>query len=338
MICDFCKKEFNSRRTFSLHLSITEKDHFQNNLDKERFLIDTLFGVELVNRTVESYNKAEVCCDQLYHYGPDIIKYLKLAGLKRSNSEEKKTQRYTEKYINTIINKYGVTNISYLDTVKKKKNEAFIKRYGSLKNYHRQRLIALNKGFKQYSKNPIRVAATVTKSKKTYIKKYGVINPSQIPASRLKISKAHKKLCTPLSYQQRLERTSNARKAVNHRGGFESKIEKRVQQLLDCLKIPFQKHIHKWNYNYDLFIKPNIIIEIQGDMWHALPSKYKSTDLIFGKILVKDIWAKDQRKQLKAKKEGYQIIEIWEHEIRSRNDQELSHLILSRLEEVKSCN
>ncbi len=54
-----------------------------------------------------------------------------------------------------------------------------------------------------------------------------------------------------------------------------------------------------WNYNFDM-VFDKLIIEVQGDMWHANPLFYKENDLIMGKLLAKDIWAKDERKKKKA--------------------------------------
>ena len=78
-------------------------------------------------------------------------------------------------------------------------------------------------------------------------------------------------------------------------------------------------------------VNSNLILEIQGTMWHADPKKYKATDLIMGKILAKDIWDKDYRKKKKAEDAGYIVIEIWEDEINSKTDEELSFLVKTRL-------
>jgi hypothetical protein len=77
-----------------------------------------------------------------------------------------------------------------------------------------------------------------------------------------------------------------------------------------------------------------IIIEVQGTMWHAKPDRYVETDLIMGKILVRDIWKKDERKRLTASKNNYILIEIWEDEIDARNDDALLEFVKLKLNEV----
>ncbi len=104
-----------------------------------------------------------------------------------------------------------------------------------------------------------------------------------------------------------------------------------MQGILLSLGISFEKHFHKWHYNYDLVVFNNVIIEVQGDMWHANPKRYKATDVIMGKLIAKDLWDKDARKKKVAEDNGYSIVYIWEYEIRKVSDIKLMELIRTRL-------
>ncbi len=77
-------------------------------------------------------------------------------------------------------------------------------------------------------------------------------------------------------------------------------IELIVREYLTDNKIVFEanKQIEK-KYNVDMFIKPNKIIECDGDYWHSL-ERVKSKDIIRDKIL---------------KSCGYDIIRLSEEEI-----------------------
>ena len=59
-----------------------------------------------------------------------------------------------------------------------------------------------------------------------------------------------------------------------------------------------------------------MIIEYQGDYWHANPNKYPSgTSIkIFGKgsVIVDAIWTRDKNKKELAEQCGYTIKYIWE--------------------------
>lgn len=80
-----------------------------------------------------------------------------------------------------------------------------------------------------------------------------------------------------------------------------SNIEKKLANYLIENKISF---ICQFKYEKgvaDFFIKPNLIIEVDGDYWHNLP-----------KVKIRD---KKQNEFLKNK--GYKVLRLWEHEIKN---------------------
>jgi len=87
--------------------------------------------------------------------------------------------------------------------------------------------------------------------------------------------------------------------------------------------------------SYDFRIqKTNIIIEVNGDFWHANPNKYKENDIVKHTkdgILAKDIWKKDEEKLLLAKKNGYRVVYIWETEFNNLTDVELTNLLYTKI-------
>lgn len=95
----------------------------------------------------------------------------------------------------------------------------------------------------------------------------------------------------------------------------DSKPEIMLQIALSLHKIPFQKHKPLIGQP-DIFIEPNICIFVDGDYWHANPTKYDSEKKIFGKFKAKDIWAKDLRIIHELNHLGYQVIRIWESDIK----------------------
>jgi G:T-mismatch repair DNA endonuclease (very short patch repair protein) len=281
---------------------------------------------------IDSYLLGEVCMYKLKN-NVDIRKYLQLAGLKRSSKEERATERYKNTYLTSIQRKYGssITNISQVEEVHNKKVGTAIRNYGSYENYLKIHRTYMKVGYKEFIQDNDRVKKQFDKCKSTCLRKYGNANFGQGKEAKAKAAKTKKEIIATWSYQERLARSSKARAKVCNRGGYESSIERRVQDILTFLGIPFEKHFHMWHYNYDLLVFNNVIIEVQGDMWHANPKRYKSTDIIMGKLIAQDIWDKDARKKKVAEDNGFSIIYIWEYEIRKVSDIKLTELIKSRL-------
>lgn len=100
-----------------------------------------------------------------------------------------------------------------------------------------------------------------------------------------------------------------------------SKAEKEIAEFFIENKwdIKQQFHIPGVPYWYDFYLPShNLIIEYQGDYWHANPNKYSSGTFIRilkrGPVLVDDIWARDEQKREAAIQAGYKVAYIWESE------------------------
>jgi G:T-mismatch repair DNA endonuclease (very short patch repair protein) len=95
-------------------------------------------------------------------------------------------------------------------------------------------------------------------------------------------------------------------------------IEKEVAALISSLgySVKTQFHIPGVSYFYDIYIPAmNLIIEYQGDYWHANPRKYAAETKL--KIrgttaMVDDIWSRDAQKRKAAEDRGYAFACIWE--------------------------
>jgi G:T-mismatch repair DNA endonuclease (very short patch repair protein) len=331
--CKLCGKEFKDRRVFGMHLSRTEKDKFNSDLEKEVYLVETLFGKEYVNQIIEKYKNGLLCIYDITSSGKDISKCIILMGLKRTSKEERKTNRYKEKYLQGIQKKYGtnITNISQIPGVQQKKERRYAKKHGSYENYLAYCRSKMNIGYNEYVGTE-KHKETIVKTGNTCESRYGIRNFGSSESAKQKAQAKRKETIAQWDYQERLERTSIARAAVRHRGGYSSMPEKRVRHCLTELDIVFTANEHLWHYNYDM-VFDNFIVEVQGDMWHGNPNKYKETDLIMGKIIVKDLWAKDKRKKEKAESNGYTVIAIWECDIVKKNDEDLINFVKSKLEE-----
>jgi G:T-mismatch repair DNA endonuclease (very short patch repair protein) len=73
-------------------------------------------------------------------------------------------------------------------------------------------------------------------------------------------------------------------------------------------------------HQVDIFIEPNICVEIDGDYWHANPRIYHMDFVIKTRknlvVTAKDIWFRDALVNNKLKQLSYQTIRIWESDLK----------------------
>lgn len=111
-------------------------------------------------------------------------------------------------------------------------------------------------------------------------------------------------------------------------------ISKPEKELFSILKEEFpdiksQFHIKKENghiASFD-FGMGRKLIEFNGEFFHASKHKYKANDLVFTttskNLYAKDIWERDKRKIDSAKKQGYDVLVIWEDEWNKNKQKEI---------------
>ena len=121
---------------------------------------------------------------------------------------------------------------------------------------------------------------------------------------------------------------------------YHSSLEVRFCSILEQLNISFtrQFHINKNRHPYDFHLCDSmIIIEINGNFWHANPKYYNENDIInypSKKLKAKDVWKRDEKFINWAESNGYKVIIIWEDDFITKNDEELKELFLNMLNNV----
>ena len=101
--------------------------------------------------------------------------------------------------------------------------------------------------------------------------------------------------------------------------GRKTTIEKMVENELINLNIEYKYNkILNNMYQYDFIIGKNILLEVQGDFWHANPLYYgeNKKPLTERQIFKKE---RDFLKKEFAESKGYKIFYIWETEIKNKN-------------------
>ena len=103
--------------------------------------------------------------------------------------------------------------------------------------------------------------------------------------------------------------------------------EKMMQLALDLNGIKYEKHKPIIGQP-DIFIAPNLCIFVDGDFWHANPSKYTNPNkILIDKKTVGQVWANDRKINDLLTKEGYFVIRLWESSIRANRDQCAKNII-----------
>lgn len=190
------------------------------------------------------------------------------------------------------------------------------------------------------------------KRKKTYQERYGVDNPFKVKNFLEKIEETYQNKygCSPREYRsikgkeiwnsRSLEEKEyyknisiNSPKCQNNNKNNKSKLELRIIKILMDNQI---QHIVQFKikpYFFDICLSDiNILIEINGTIWHADPLLYKEDDIlpVTGKK-AKEIWEKDKKKLDIAKRKGYRVITIWEREFKFLSDKQLLALIYEKI-------
>ena len=78
-------------------------------------------------------------------------------------------------------------------------------------------------------------------------------------------------------------------------------------------------------YYYDIKID-NILIEIQGQYWHADKRLYNENDIVHEE-LAKDIWQYDKTKKLVGERNNYYILYVYEYDYKQNKERTLTKLI-----------
>lgn len=193
---------------------------------------------------------------------------------------------------------------------------------------------------------------TAPKYKEYCNKHYGVDNVSQLPEVQRKKESTflkhygkdnvwktdmYKEFTSKRWASYSPERKNELLKQWRNASGTTSKLESTIAEYLIEINIPFiqQFKFNDFYHPYDFLLTgTNIIIEVNGDFWHANPKMYKDTDILNfpnKSILAKDIWETDDINEREAIKNGYKVCKIWENDIKTKSKEEIQLFILDNI-------
>ena len=73
---------------------------------------------------------------------------------------------------------------------------------------------------------------------------------------------------------------------------------------------------------------------MNGDVYHANPRIYKATDEVLKGMIAEKVWERDARKKKAIEEAGYELVILWEDEIR-KNKNRIESFIKTKLNHKK---
>lgn len=218
-----------------------------------------------------------------YSVGKGLRNYMKRLNLPLRNISESKTARSKDKQLFTNLTRYGQPHNFSKNHPSRVKWESTLLKNECISN------VFLRSSVKE-------------KIKETLISRYGVDHPMR--SSEIVDKVMHARSLNP---------------SKNFIRFFS--IHKKVCDLLNELKIEYETEFYIKGKNkrcfYDIRIG-NLLIEVNGNYWHANPVLYKAKDLLsfHGNIFTaEEIWKIDKEKAELATENGYKILYLWETDI-----------------------
>jgi len=247
---------------------------------------------------------------------------------KRSLSEGSK--KAVDKFEKTCKEKYGVSNPSKLDSVKEKKKETF------LENYEVDNIFKAD-GFRDWVDQLMRdrhgkgsvpnkngnggVDFHDEETRQRLSRKMKEWWDSLSNEEWKKRSEKGKQWWKNLSDEEKEKHVEKVFSSQKYESELEDKFEENVlKKLLDDEQ--YRKQCFISGKAFDFYVpNSNLLVEVNGDYWHANPEIYDESDIISypgGEVVVGEIRKRDQSKINLAEKTGYNVLEVWESDIENK--------------------
>jgi G:T-mismatch repair DNA endonuclease (very short patch repair protein) len=297
MHCPFCKNRLNPRDGRHIYRCNKNMKVWTKEGIKYEFLHHNFPVISTKNTLFDEYviklkSLPEIRQDYNISF-KNIIFLLDFHGIKKRTMKVSSRQISVKKYKKTLLAKYGVDNISKLQSIKDKKKEVIFDFYPSLETLKNLKDMFISKNI---NLNRQDLDETL---KKNWTKLYKKCHSYWID-----LNDEQKEYLFDKVYSQ---------------------IESKVTNCLDKLNVTYTRRFMVGRNFFDIKIK-NILIDVNGDLWHANPKLYKANELLkfpFKKVKAKSVWEKDRSKNELAKSYNYKVFIIWENDMKDMDDNQL---------------
>lgn len=227
----------------------------------------------------------------------------------RTIKESNNLKSVRKKFINTCIEKYGVDNPTRKDTPAYfKREQTMLERYGSTNIFSSESFM------KEMKKDDI------------WLKRYGLTYHEF----------RSKRSSDVWKNKSEEDREEWLRKFTLERNYEESSIEKKFREMLEYYNLEYEPQFYVGGKFFDFYTE-GILVEVNGDYFHANPLYYLSDQIIYffgssNPIQASILWQRDELKRLIANASKYDVIYIWENEIdKCKTHEQLYNLFIDRM-------
>lgn len=273
-----------------------------------------------------------------------------MRGLNTWSKGKKQSQETINKRISTMrkTGKFGMSGKHYSEEEKLKLSIAIREAYKNHPEYGKK-ISNSNKGKRLGKDNPF----FGKKHSKEVLKIISEANKGKIISeeNRKNLSKLYSGEGNPFFGQRHTEESRNKiilkRSSPEFVASFkehrlkqvlpvkDSKPEKKIQTFLTELNIAFVKHKPIMNiehpYQCDIFVPSlNLVIEADGDIFHAHPSLFKPDDIIpMVGYSARKKWDLDDSRTKELQEVGYKVLRFWECDIKKMSVDEFKSILSS---------
>lgn len=255
----------------------------------------------------------------------DLLSFFKI---EKRGFKQSATKNRLEKIEKTSLKRFGVSNISKLEKTKEKKIRTSIEKYGVDNVFQ-------SSWFKDYQKEIMMERYGAGSLPNRFGKKtewWSQFSKSERSEMTKKWREGSKIWWANLSEEEKefqIQRRFETMIEKNYPENFQSSLEKRIKERLEYLKIDFQQQFFISRKSFDFFIpEEKIVIEINGDYWHANPEIFSSNDVLLfpsGPLLAKEVWERDEKKKELALKYNFKFQVLWESLIKKLSNEQLDY-------------
>jgi very-short-patch-repair endonuclease len=243
------------------------------------------------------------------------IKLIKYFGFAYRGSAQAATKSRLQKTEASCLKKFGVKNASQHDDVKRKKATTFVKNYGvdNIWKSAEFKITYAQTMQERYGKGslPNRFGRKTEWWKQFSLEeRRKILAPANLGYTKWWNALSQDERDTII--RQRIET------AMQNGHSYSSKLEDRVAAMLDELGIKYKRQWFIGRKSYDFALPGKVLIEVQGDYWHANPQIYKADDVFKGNDrgqTAQMIWDHDAEKKRHAESKGFSVIYIWESDM-----------------------
>lgn len=346
MLCNFCSKSI-TLRGFKNHLIGKHSTEFSNINDLTLFVLKhkNNWDDEVINNITKDYEELSILqLSKKYaiSYGHILTLFKALNIGIRGIKDTCFLDKVKELKVSTTFERYGVDNVSKSEEIKNKKKSTFLKNYG-VDNIFKDPTFIKELDSILMAKYGVKRLCNIEKQKETIKNK-----PKEFFNERTKKSNITRNKWSDEKRQSIKDKKSKTRKELWNKLSSKEKdtiLEKLAHNTISSLEVRVAKCLTELNISYESqyllsyryfdFKVNKVLIEINGDYWHANPEKYSANDIISfpkgKKILASSLWKKDEVKKRAAEKKGFTVFYIWEKELNTMTDLELKKRILNLL-------